>query len=225
MDTPTPLTARHAARERVGVFIDYENTHRNGHQQFTDHGTNLYETVPNPVLLAKRIVAKRSRPSELAQVHVYRGRPNPQYQPLPAGAFDFQTGIWKEDPLCTVHSRPLQYTFPNRRLDESYFIAKEKGVDVQLAVDVVASAVGSVYDAVIVVSNDTDLLPAVEFVLGDTPTHIEIAQWVGVNPLWLREPRKNGQKIPYCHFLKAEEFSSVRCDSVRTFKPSDHVAN
>ena len=41
---------------------------------------------------------------------------------------------------------------------------REKGVDVQLAVELVIGAVDNVYDTAIVVSSDTDLLPAVTYV-------------------------------------------------------------
>ena len=41
---------------------------------------------------------------------------------------------------------------------------KEKGTDVKLAVDLVIGSVDNLYDTAIVVSSDTDLLPAIEYV-------------------------------------------------------------
>lgn len=55
-----------------------------------------------------------------------------------------------------VRPRPLQY-LPGQK-------PRQKGVDVELAVDVVRLAVEDAYDIGIVVSTDTDLLPAVEAV-------------------------------------------------------------
>ncbi len=66
----------------------------------------------------------------------------------------------------------------------------EKGVDVALAVQLINSALSpNSPDAIILMSNDTDLEPAVEFVLEQTSTHIEIAAWSGEGsyPLYLRK--------------------------------------
>ena len=41
---------------------------------------------------------------------------------------------------------------------------REKGVDVKLAVDLIVGAVDNLYDTAIVVSSDTDLLPAIRYV-------------------------------------------------------------
>ena len=43
---------------------------------------------------------------------------------------------------------------------------REKGVDVKLAIDLVVGAVESAYDTAVVVSSDTDLLPAIKYVIG-----------------------------------------------------------
>ena len=41
---------------------------------------------------------------------------------------------------------------------------REKGVDVKLAVDLVIGAADNIYDTAIVVSSDTDLIPAIKYV-------------------------------------------------------------
>jgi len=41
---------------------------------------------------------------------------------------------------------------------------REKGVDVQIAIDLVIGAVEDSYDVAIVVSSDTDLIPAIKYV-------------------------------------------------------------
>jgi len=43
-------------------------------------------------------------------------------------------------------------------------IYKEKGTDVKIAVDLIVGAVDNLYDTVILVSSDTDLIPAVKYV-------------------------------------------------------------
>jgi uncharacterized LabA/DUF88 family protein len=41
---------------------------------------------------------------------------------------------------------------------------REKGVDVKLAVDLVIGAADDIYDTAIVMSSDTDLIPAIKYV-------------------------------------------------------------
>lgn len=41
---------------------------------------------------------------------------------------------------------------------------REKGVDVQLAIDLVIGAVENCYDIAIIVSSDTDLIPAIRYI-------------------------------------------------------------
>jgi uncharacterized LabA/DUF88 family protein len=41
---------------------------------------------------------------------------------------------------------------------------REKGVDVQLAIDLVIGAVENLYDIAIIVSSDTDLIPAIKYI-------------------------------------------------------------
>jgi len=43
---------------------------------------------------------------------------------------------------------------------------REKGVDVKIAIDLVIGAAENTYDTAIVISSDTDLIPAVKYVIG-----------------------------------------------------------
>jgi len=52
---------------------------------------------------------------------------------------------------------------------------REKGVDVQIAIDLVIGAVENAYDVAIVVSSDTDLIPAVKYVRSKN----KIVEYVG----------------------------------------------
>lgn len=45
-----------------------------------------------------------------------------------------------------------------------YSRSREKGIDVKIAVDLIAGALDSVYDAAVVVSSDADLVPAIDWV-------------------------------------------------------------
>jgi hypothetical protein len=137
---------------------------------------------------------------------VFRGRPNPNRQPVPAAANDAQTAAWERDPRVTVLRRDLNYRgWPQ-------LPPQEKGVDVALAVDLIENALLDRYDVGVVFSGDTDLLPAIEVAFRRTPPRIEIASWRGARPLWFSEglaasPRRY---LPYCHFLDADDFDAVR---------------
>ena len=202
----SPASMPQKQRERIGVFIDYENTRRNAAYAFLGYGAPRHAGVIDPVALAEAICRKRTRPSTLGKVFVYRGRPSTQHQPVPASYFDRHASQWSSSNLCEMKSRDLKYRFH----DDGSFTAQEKGIDVWLATDLIASSIAGSFDAVVVVSTDTDLLPAVEYVLRDTPTHIEIASWSGEGcyPLYFRG-QSGRRKIPYCHYLSKELFEQI----------------
>lgn len=50
---------------------------------------------------------------------------------------------------------------------------REKGVDVKLAVDLVIGAADNIYDIAIVISSDTDLLPAIKYVRNAKRKNVE----------------------------------------------------
>lgn len=69
-----------------------------------------------------------------------------------------QCAVWARRGVSVV-PRTLHYP-PNWPVSP----AQEKGIDVQLAIDVVAGAIDDTYDVGIIFSTDTDLRPALEFV-------------------------------------------------------------
>jgi len=50
---------------------------------------------------------------------------------------------------------------------------REKGVDVKLSVDLVVGAVDNLYDTAIVISSDTDLIPAIKYVVAVKKKKVE----------------------------------------------------
>jgi hypothetical protein len=131
-------------------------------------------------------------------VHVYRGRPDPDHQPLPTAANDAQASQWSRDPRVEVTRRQLNYrNWPN-------LPPQEKGIDVQLAVDMIRVAFEQKYDALVLFSSDTDLLPAIETVIRLRLGHVEVACWAGFKPL--RFSRSN---LPWCHFLSERDWRTV----------------
>jgi uncharacterized LabA/DUF88 family protein len=194
--------------DKVAVFLDYENVHRTGHQCYGGMGQPRYETVVNPLALAERLVAKRKYSGTLHSVWVYRGRPVPEYQPKPASANDIQAEAWATDERVHVVRRDLKYDFD----DTGKFVAREKGIDVALAVGLTEGALDQAFTAAIVFSSDTDLLPALELVFRRRLVNLEIACWTGAKPLWFPEFLREtpARRLPYCHFLNEDDFFSVR---------------
>ncbi len=67
--------------DRVMVFVDYQNVYGWARRQF--HGINpaSADGHVDPLRLGQHLVSCRQRPSELEQVRVDRGRPNPDNKP------------------------------------------------------------------------------------------------------------------------------------------------
>ena len=185
--------------DRVTVFIDYQNVHGWARRLFLPIGAHPAQGHVDPLRLARLLVEKRKRPSQLTGVRISRGRPVPTHQPGAAAANDRQTADWERSGLVTVVRRPLRY--PSDWPDSA---AQEKGIDVALAVDVVAMAIRKEYDAAIVVSSDTDLMPAIETVYQERLAHIELATWAGARRLRFPETQ-----LPWCHFISEAQFRSI----------------
>jgi hypothetical protein len=181
--------------ENVAVFLDFQNVHLTGHGLF-GKGSEPYRCVPNPGRLGDLIASRRKRPSTAAAVRVYRGQPNPQHQRIPAAA-NAQAASWTRDRRVHVTRRQLNYrNWPDQP-------PVEKGIDVALAVDLLHHAFRKQYDALVLFSSDTDLLPAIEMIIRLRLGHVEVACWSGFKPL--RIPGSN-PPLPYCHSLSEADW-------------------
>lgn len=185
--------------DRVMVFVDYQNVHGWARRQF--HPVNVHPAVGHidPLRVARLLVARRKRPSELEGVRVYRGRPNPDHQARSAAANDRQTAQWERGGKVTVIRRPLRYP-----ADWPETPASEKGVDVAIAIDLVRFAMTKAFDAAVVMSSDTDLMPAIEMLFELRLGHVEVATWSGANRL-----RFPDTQLPWCHHVSEAEYRSV----------------
>jgi len=97
-----------------------------------------------------------------------------------------------------VIDRPIRYPpdWPTSR-------AQEKGVDVALAVDLVVMAVQEKFDVGVVASTDTDLRPALEFVLTLPGKTVEVVAWQSARPLSIE-----GKHI-WCHRMSRGDYDLV----------------
>jgi len=86
--------------------------------------------------------------------------------------------------------------------------AQQKGVDVALAVDFVTLAIDNMYDVGVIASTDSDLRPALEYVIKKcrNKCHVEVAAW-------FTPQTKNRLSIPdiniWCHRLTQADYDAV----------------
>jgi uncharacterized LabA/DUF88 family protein len=191
-----------AAVERIAVFFDFQNMHLVGHGCFA-RGSELYRCVPDPVQVADLIASRRKRPSVAASIRVYRGRPDPERQPVVAAANDAQASEWTRDRRVTVVRRQLNYRGWPR------MPGQEKGIDVAIAVDLMYLAIRGEYDALELFSSDTDLLPALEAIISLGLSHMESACWTGAKSL--RLPDGQPGRL-WCHRLTKADWQAVTQD-------------
>lgn len=186
---------------RVGFFVDYQNAHASGHERYCGAFDRMHECLLDPLKLAQQIIKRRAPGGEIAEVRVYRGKPDTRKEPFLASANDRQFSAWVQDRRVNVIRRPLRY--PND-WGEPDCIEKprEKGIDVQLAVDLVRLAYENAFDVYIVFSRDTDLLPPIEMLRDHRLGHVEVAGWDGSSRLRLH-------KLWY-HELDEDDFIAAR---------------
>ncbi|MCX6364566.1 MAG: NYN domain-containing protein [Actinobacteria bacterium] len=196
---------------RVVVFLDSQNVYMGAREEYAFRGAPSRLGQTDPLALARLIVAKRRYPSRLSGVRVYRGLPDSQRQPEANAANLRQTEVHEErgDGLVAVFTRPLRYPrgWPS-------VPAEEKGVDVALAVDFVNMASSGAYDVGVLMSTDTDLLPALGAVaaLGGRPhPRGEVAAWTR-SAVGARRLRPRGAHV-WCHWLDRDDFEAVRDDT------------
>jgi hypothetical protein len=195
--------------DRLILFVDAQNVYRGARTAFLP--PERRETEPhvfgqvNPLLLGQRIAARTvgdRPPRSLVEVRVYTGRPDATRDPHTYAAHMRQCASWEKTGI-TVVPRTLRYPrdYPSSR-------AVEKGIDVALAIDFVAHAVDGLFDVGVIVSKDTDLRPALEYVVKKCSSSCiaEVASWHS-------EYSKGRLSIStgniWCHFLDFNDYVAV----------------
>ncbi len=162
--------------DRVAVFIDWQNAYKGAREAFGLFGEPSERGNFSPYRLARRLAEgnDRGRDGKLKLVEIHRGLPSSTRDPVGFGANRRQSAAWmKENPEIVIpRLRPLRYPADP---DEE---PEEKGIDVQLALSAVENALVGECEVVVIVSHDTDLIPAVEMISRITgPSHVETAGW------------------------------------------------
>jgi len=189
---------------RVVVFIDAQNTYKGARELF------FMKTDPSPCgqfdpIKLGELVCKKKPPScghearRLHQVRIYTGRPESSKDPKTYGAHMRQSAAWEKKGVI-VKARTLRYPFdwPTRS-------AEEKGIDVALAVDFVTLAVDQEYDIGVIVSTDTDLRPALEYVTDKNLASVEVAAWYTTFARGLSLP----DRLMWCHRLVRSDYDAI----------------
>jgi hypothetical protein len=196
------------APRKVWVFIDSQNVIRDAREAFHAPTDPPQDGYIYPEKLAALLVSLGLPPRELDQVRVYTGAPSNRHQPSAYKAYMKRRSVWIGAGV-KVFPHTLRYPadWPTTK-------AQEKGVDVALAVDLVRYAlIDKSFDVGIVVSTDTDLIPAIKVVC-ESPAarawgwpRIEVMTWAP-NAKRLRLPDKN----LWCYKLDRAQYDTV-CDT------------
>lgn len=160
---------------RIAALIDWQNAYKSAREAFG------WREWPNefgnfsPYALGRLVAAGNGRVDEgdLTRVFVYRGLPSNRHDPEGYAANRRQSAAWmaEQEEIVIPKLRPLRYSEGEP--------PREKGIDVQLAIDAIELILTDRCDTVVILSHDTDLLPAVEALirLGGV-TCVETASWI-----------------------------------------------
>lgn len=194
---------------RLILFIDAQNTYRGARNAFLSSG-RLY-TEPHvfgqidPWLLGS-LICSRGGPNGsqrvLHEVRVYTGRPDATKDPRTYAAHMKQCSAWAKAG-ATVIPRTLRYPpeYPAAR-------PEEKGIDVALAIDFVACALDGLFDMGVMLSTDTNLRPALEYVSRKCTSQCvaEVAAWR--SPTSRSRLSIKGASL-WCHWLHEADYEAV----------------
>jgi uncharacterized LabA/DUF88 family protein len=141
---------------RTIVFVDGQNMYKGAREAFGWKQEKGHYGNFRPLGLGRLVTDDSKR--ELKQVRLYQGLPDSYRDELGNALTQRRLASWKaDDPdLVEIITRPMKYPPPEGR---------EKGIDVRLAIDLVSLAADNEYDLAVLASADTDLLPAIEFVV------------------------------------------------------------
>ena len=187
--------------QRVAVFLDYQNVYKGARRAFAHQGSPHMFGQVHPARLALKLKGINSDGRKLSAIRVYRGMPSSRHDPKGFGACQRQIAEWQNRWNVAAITRPLNYRVPTD--------PKEKGIDVRIAIDLVMMAMRDEYDVGILFSADTDLVPALEAVVGIKGSgSVEVAVWKpeGQSANRLRVQAHN----IWCHLLGPKDYQHVQ---------------
>jgi hypothetical protein len=206
---------------RTVVFIDYQNVYHRARAVWGAHD-NAGNCIEPPFfgnvkplrlgVLLKQLGENEKHPRTLTQVRIYRGEPTVKSHPMVQGAFQRQKDSWdRVGPVLKVITRPLRYqatAWDHYGKPIAWDTGREKGIDVEIALDLAIGAMQGAYDIAILVSGDTDLIPAIH-VAQSVHKKVENAVWWPSN----QDARPLRAKGLWIHRLTRDVFDKVRDDT------------
>jgi uncharacterized LabA/DUF88 family protein len=157
----------------VTVLLDWQNIYNCAREAFGLREASSFEGTVDPLKLATHLAGGVGPDRQLQELRIYRGRPDQAKNRKSYSAWRSQTAAWeaKCGERLVPRYRDLRY-----RGDE----VTEKGIDVWLAIDLVKIAMEESANRVVVVSSDTDLVPALELAVEIRGgSFVEVAGWDG----------------------------------------------
>ncbi len=195
--------------DRVMLFLDYQNVYMGARRTFADElSAHHSHGQIGPAAIGDLVVSASPYDRVLAGVRVYRGQPDASRDPKGYAACSRQIAIWEQDERVKVTSRTLKYPSGWPASHQPGEKPQEKGIDVALAIDFVRLAIEERYDVGILMSTDTDLKPALEFVHRRGAQRVEVAAWSS-NDRQCRRLSIPGAQV-WCHWLNQAQYNAVR---------------
>jgi len=137
-------------KEKVAIYIDGGNTY----QRLKEIGIPFKDKKFDYSTFIKHLMGNRDLVSKRYYVGIVKNFDNSaKSQKMEKSQQKFLAGLESEG--FDIKKGRLMYDSGNIR---------EKGVDVKLSVDLVVGAVDKLYDTAVVISSDTDLIPAIQYV-------------------------------------------------------------
>ena len=193
-------------KRRVIIFLDYQNVIKRAYAYYVKNldKANIVSQI-NPTKLGDLLIRKYTDTRELKQIRVYTGIPSEKKDVKAFIAASRRIELWQSDPLVKVITRPLSYPLGWPKSSKPGEKPREKGIDVNIAIDFVTMAIRKEYEVGILFSVDTDLKPALEFVLSnDVSARAEVAAWRRQADHQIRLALSMNR--PFCHWLTEDDY-------------------
>lgn len=192
------------AYDRLILFIDDKNFYKGARRAFFSDSDPHYYGQFLPMELAN-LLCSRSLPGfnrVVHQVRIYTGVPDATKDAMTYAAHMKQRNAWITGGAKVI-TRALRYPY-----DWPAVKAQQKGVDVALAVDFVTLAIDNEFEVGVIASTDSDLRPAVEYVLRKCSDrcHVEVVAWT--SPQTTSRLGISGQNI-WCHWLNRADYDTM----------------
>ncbi len=146
-------------KEKVAIYIDGGNTYqRLKESEMPEKGMKFdYSSF------IEHLVGKRNLVSKRYYIGIVKNFNNTEKgENMVKGQQKFLAGLESEN-----------FNIKRGRIMYDNNSIREKGVDVKLSVDLVVGAVDDLYDTAIVISSDTDLIPAIKYIIKAKGKNVE----------------------------------------------------